>query len=208
MNNIETKFYIIIYGIISLYILVGLFHFLKKMKIRSINKDYYDRKINEISSRIRYLNSKYTNKIIYGKWNHERYYIFIDNKINNKTEEKSRGFDIGPKYYQISNNENDRDSKKKEFYSLILFLDQLAGDDFSEKFSDEKKSNSQDKDELYNPYDILGIERDATDEQIKGVWRSLAKIYHPDKGNSPKKDKFDQYQKAYEKIQKERNFRN
>ena len=33
-----------------------------------------------------------------------------------------------------------------------------------------------------NPYDILGVSRDATNEEIKAAFRSLAQKYHPDKG--------------------------
>ncbi|MGK3833492.1 J domain-containing protein, partial [Enterococcus faecium] len=31
-----------------------------------------------------------------------------------------------------------------------------------------------------NWYDILGVARDATPEEIKRAWRDMAKRYHPD----------------------------
>jgi DnaJ family protein A protein 2 len=47
-------------------------------------------------------------------------------------------------------------------------------------------------------YDILGISKSATDEEIKTAYRKLAKIYHPDKGGD--KNKFQEIQKAYETL--------
>lgn len=60
-----------------------------------------------------------------------------------------------------------------------------------------------------NPYDVLGIGKNATDEQIKKAYRELAKKYHPDnyKGN-PLADlageKMKAINEAYDEIQKER----
>ena len=40
-----------------------------------------------------------------------------------------------------------------------------------------------------NPYSVLGISENATDEQVKSAYRELAKKYHPDNyQDSPLKD--------------------
>ncbi len=33
---------------------------------------------------------------------------------------------------------------------------------------------------MKNPYDVLGVERNATEEEIKKAVRALSKEYHPD----------------------------
>lgn len=56
-----------------------------------------------------------------------------------------------------------------------------------------------------NPYEVLGVANNATDEQIKTAYRELAKKYHPDKyANSPLKDvaneKMQEINEAYDTI--------
>ncbi|MCH5202104.1 MAG: DnaJ domain-containing protein [Oscillospiraceae bacterium] len=56
-----------------------------------------------------------------------------------------------------------------------------------------------------NPYEVLGVSSDATDEQVKAAYRELAKKYHPDKfADSPLKDVADEKMKeineAYDMI--------
>ena len=42
---------------------------------------------------------------------------------------------------------------------------------------------------MNDPYQVLGISRDASDEQVKEAYRNLAKKYHPDNyADSPLKD--------------------
>lgn len=51
-------------------------------------------------------------------------------------------------------------------------------------------------------YSILGVNKDATDEEIKKAFRKLAKKYHPDKniGNHEAEEKFKEINEAYEVL--------
>ena len=74
------------------------------------------------------------------------------------------------------------------------------------------------EDRLYNiyiggimtdPYSVLGVSRDASDEEIKKAYRTLSRKYHPDANiNNPNKDKaeemFKTVQQAYNQIMKEK----
>ncbi|MCR5789407.1 MAG: J domain-containing protein [Lachnospiraceae bacterium] len=56
-----------------------------------------------------------------------------------------------------------------------------------------------------NPYSVLGVSENASDEEIKKAYRALSRRYHPDANiNNPNKDqaeeKFKQVQQAYEQI--------
>lgn len=54
---------------------------------------------------------------------------------------------------------------------------------------------------MSNPYDILGISRDSTIEQVKKRYKELAKKYHPDVNKDPgSEDKFKEYSSAYNDI--------
>lgn len=60
---------------------------------------------------------------------------------------------------------------------------------------------------MSDPYQILGVSRDATDEEIKKAYRSLSRKYHPDANlDNPKEaeEKFKEIQQAYQQIMKER----
>ncbi len=47
-------------------------------------------------------------------------------------------------------------------------------------------------------YQILGIARNANDQEIRAAYRTLAKKFHPDAGGGASPDKFREIQAAYE----------
>lgn len=60
-----------------------------------------------------------------------------------------------------------------------------------------------------NPYEVLGVPRNADDETIKKAYREMVKKYHPDryKGNPLEdlaKEKLQEINQAYDQITKER----
>ena len=62
---------------------------------------------------------------------------------------------------------------------------------------------------MRDPYQVLGVSRDASEEEIKKAYRSLSRKYHPDANiNNPRKDeaeaKFKEVQQAYQQVMKER----
>lgn len=62
---------------------------------------------------------------------------------------------------------------------------------------------------MSDPYKVLGVSRDASDDDIKKAYRTLSRKYHPDANiNNPNKDKaeemFKLVQQAYDQIMNER----
>ena len=80
------------------------------------------------------------------------------------------------------------------------------GDDYEEL---GKRRNTKDdkefrealnNDELPNYYDVIGVSKDATPEEIKKKFRELAKKTHPDKTKENSEEKMAELNKAYEVL--------
>ena len=55
------------------------------------------------------------------------------------------------------------------------------------------------EDRKFRPYEILGVTRSSTPQQIKKAYKRLAKELHPDKNSAPDaSDRFVEMTKAYE----------
>jgi len=62
---------------------------------------------------------------------------------------------------------------------------------------------------MYDPYSVLGVGRNASEEEIKKAYKALSRRYHPDANiNNPNKEqaeeKFKEIQAAYQQIMQER----
>ena len=105
-------------------------------------------------------------------------------------------------------------SQKKKYTNYHRFYHQ-AGERFENKsggnYSGQQQSQSHQQNsagtESWDPYHILGIDRDASAAQIKQAYRELARKYHPDKlehlGDEFKalaEMRFKEIQRAYQEL--------
>lgn len=81
-------------------------------------------------------------------------------------------------------------------------------------YSDNNSIKNMFIEQTDSAYEILGVTKNASNEEIKKAYREMAKKYHPDKFNTmgedvknSAKEKFQVLNKAYETIKKERNIK-
>ncbi len=80
------------------------------------------------------------------------------------------------------------------------------GDDYEElgkrrNTKDDKEfRDALNNDELSNYYDVIGVSKDATPEEIKKKFRELAKKTHPDKTKEGSEKEMAELNKAYEVL--------
>jgi DnaJ-domain-containing protein 1 len=75
------------------------------------------------------------------------------------------------------------------------------------RFSQQEQEGSdpaEEEEPANDPYEVLGVRADLSDDEIKSVYRSLAQIYHPDKARAPDHSKFQQIQAAWNTIRRQR----
>jgi len=107
---------------------------------------------------------------------------------------------------KTSYDKEDLESKKDKTYEKYH---SDWGDDYEEL--GKRKNTEEDKefrdaarnDELPNYYEILGLTRDATQEEIKNKFRELAKKTHPDKTKEDSEEEMVELNKAYEVLSDE-----
>lgn len=72
----------------------------------------------------------------------------------------------------------------------------------SAKRSNKKCNVCDEQSAEFNPYEILQISRNATQEEIRKAWHDLAAQYHPDKAAHLGPDLKDLAEKRFKEIQR------
>ena len=127
----------------------------------------------------------------------------INKHVNHKTRLQIIHF-----LFSIANSDRHIDSAEVDIIKKISKYFWISEYDFSSiqaMFSKNKNIN--------NAYEILGLNKSSTEDQIKTAYRKMVKKYHPDKLRGVSEDvvkmakeKFQSVKDAYDTIRKQRGF--
>lgn len=101
-----------------------------------------------------------------------------------------------------------RPAKAKERYERANY--QKSGEGQERAYQESQDTGERNnRFSRHDPYEILGISRNASKEEIKNAYRKLAGKYHPDKVNhlgdefkELAEERFKEIQEAYQKIKR------
>ena len=130
-------------------------------------------------------------------------------KVNTDYTTRYQMFDF---LFAIAEADNDIDFREQELLRRIATNLGLSSHDFNSSASRHTRNaranqSAQSSTSSAQPYRVLGISPDATDDEVKRAYRRLAMKYHPDKVNTLGEDmrrnaeeQFRAINEAYEKI--------
>ena len=104
-------------------------------------------------------------------------------------------------------NKRKQEYNKANFEQASKSFEQNQGQRFSNKKTSGSNSQFEKNHSMKDPFEVLGIEKDASQEKIKEAYRKSAKKYHPDKVVHLGKEfqeiaekRFKEIQEAYEVL--------
>ena len=104
-------------------------------------------------------------------------------------------------------NKRKQEYNKESFGQASKSFERNQGQRFSNKKASGSNSQFEKKHSIKDPFEVLGIEKDASREKIKEAYRKSAKKYHPDKVVHLGKEfqeiaekRFKEIQEAYEVL--------
>ena len=109
--------------------------------------------------------------------------------------------------WQFFKSQSKRSSGYQNYYNARQAFEREAKEQYSNKESSGTDSQPNQSDVPKDPYRVLNIDRNASDEEIKRAYRRLAGQYHPDKvqhlGEEFRKlaeKRFKEIEEAYRKL--------